>query len=296
MTTPYDNKFFDRQSEPSLKSARIIVPLLKKRMTVDSVCDVGCGTGAWLSAWRQEGVKETIGIDGEYVDRSQLRVPSDCFIPHDLSSEEELLSDLVKERKFSLATCVEVAEHLPERRATSFAYELSLLSDTILFSAAVPGQGGENHVNEQWQSYWVTKFNNLGFGADDFLRDEIWDDSRVRYWYRQNLLLFRRGANNTRPASSFDVIHPTNWDRKRTSFERKIERLREGSTERPFDEGLENSPMTTWRGTTSAEQALRKAERRCKVLENEKKQILSSTSWKITAPLRSASRILMRKS
>lgn len=56
-------------------------------------------------------------------------------------------------RRFDLAMTIEVAEHLTPVRADSFVEDLTRLSDVVLFSAAIPAQGGINHVNEQWQSY-----------------------------------------------------------------------------------------------------------------------------------------------
>ena len=54
----------------------------------------------------------------------------------------------------------------------------------------MPGQGGTNHINEQRPFYWSSLFRNENFEVVDLLREMIWDDVRIPYWYRQNILLF----------------------------------------------------------------------------------------------------------
>jgi hypothetical protein len=66
--------------------------------------------------------------------------------------------------------------------------------DTILFSAAIPGQGGTHHINEQFPEYWAAVFRQKGFSVVDVLRPAIWTNNRVNWWYRQNLLLFMNEA------------------------------------------------------------------------------------------------------
>jgi hypothetical protein len=91
----------------------------------------------------------------------------------------------------------------------------------ILFSAAVPGQGGLHHVNEQWQSYWASLFLDRGYDVFDALRPRIWRNENVSFWYRQNA--FVAVSRKNRPlverldqaASSefqlIDYIHPEMW-------------------------------------------------------------------------------------
>jgi hypothetical protein len=52
--------------------------------------------------------------------------------------------------RFDLALCLEVAEHLPAAAGDSLVRRLASVGARILFSAAIPGQGGRNHVNEKW--------------------------------------------------------------------------------------------------------------------------------------------------
>ncbi|HTZ78604.1 MAG TPA: class I SAM-dependent methyltransferase [Stellaceae bacterium] len=152
-------------------------------LRVESVLDVGCGRGAWLSEWSRQDVSVT-GVDGSYVDRKSLLIPESRFIAADLSRPIDL------GRKFDLVQSLEVAEHLPEAAADTFVDTLARHGPTILFSAAVPGQGGEHHVNEQPYDYWRDKFRRRGYLAFDALRPMLTGDHRVEPWYRYNVLLF----------------------------------------------------------------------------------------------------------
>lgn len=88
----------------------------------------------------------------------------------------------------------------------------------VLFGAAIPGQGGHRHVNEQWQSQWARLFAERGFKAFDVIRPRIWHQPDASVWYKQNTLLFahesRVAALSARlsavPAEprSLDLVHP----------------------------------------------------------------------------------------
>jgi SAM-dependent methyltransferase len=165
----------------------VIAPLLAEITRCRSVIDVGCGDGSWLVALRNNGVTDLLGVDGDHVRSSGLKIPTDQFHAADLSRP------LVIPRRFDLAMSLEVAEHLPESAAEGFVSALTRLSDFVVFSAAVPNQGGVNHVNEQWPTYWAALFAEAGFTPVDCFRRRIWNDARVAFWYRQNILLFVRG-------------------------------------------------------------------------------------------------------
>lgn len=182
--TPYDADFYSLQSGGSYKSANVVIPIVNELIGPRSVCDVGCGVGTWLRAWQNVGVEDMFGIDGEYVDRSQLMIDSSRFKAHDLRLT------LPFDRTFDLAMSLEVAEHLPSSRAESFVAELTAVAPLVLFSAAIPQQGGTDHVNEQWQDYWADLYMRRGFSAFDCIRPLIWNDDRVERWYRQNVIVF----------------------------------------------------------------------------------------------------------
>lgn len=196
----YDRRFFDSIREGSQRSAAAVVPRVVERFEPHTVVDVGCGEGIWGKAFEDAGC-EVLGLDGH----------PEPIIPARSVDLRETLPTF--ENRFDLAVCLEVAEHLPLERAASFIAELCGLSDTILFSAAVPGQGGTDHLNEQWPQYWVDLFNDNGFVVFDDLRWAIWEDERVSWWYRQNLLVARVPGRLDEPGPSVAqaVIHPGAW-------------------------------------------------------------------------------------
>lgn len=207
--TTYASEFYDAFAGGSRASAAEVVPLVLDLVgPVRSVLDVGCGIGTWLAAFAEAGVADLVGVDGDYVDRSQLLMAPDAFVPHDLGEPLHL------GRTFDLVVSLEVAEHVSADRAATFVTSLcDHAGEAVLFSAAPPGQGGKHHVNEQWPSYWIPRFAERGFQAFDVVRPRVWENQRVEWWYRQNTLLFARGAVAERIAGAdtvrlVDVVHP----------------------------------------------------------------------------------------
>lgn len=182
--SPYTEEFFHRISEGSAASAAAVVPLVMRLVQPKSVVDVGCGTGGWLSAFRSAGVERIVGVDGAYVNRDSLLIPSECFFPVDLTQGVTL------DQTFDLCVSLEVAEHLPASAAPRFVASLASLAPVVLFSAAVPGQTGPGHLNERWPDYWMSIFAEYGYLQLDPFRHQLWHDSRVAWWYRQNLFLY----------------------------------------------------------------------------------------------------------
>lgn len=188
--TPYTQEFYNNQSSTSLQSAQIVVPVVRQFINPASVTDIGCGVGTWLSVWQQTGTTQIHGFDGDYVQPAQLQIPQENFTAHDLS--QPLASQLLSDKRCDLVMSLEVAEHLPEASAADFVKTLTSLSDVVLFSAALPYQGGVGHINEQWPSYWAEKFKNEGYVAIDCIRPLIWSNTSVCWWYCQNILMFAK--------------------------------------------------------------------------------------------------------
>lgn len=182
----YDETFYNTYAPYSSGSANKVVPHVIELFSPKSVVDVGCGIGTWLSVFEKQGVKDILGIDGSYVNRSQLLFDQKYFLPHDLT--QPLPTDKI--RRFDLAVSLEVGEHLPEAKADQLVTTLVSLAPVVLFSAAIPHQGGTNHINEQWQNYWAKLFRQKGYATVDILKSCIWGDPQVEYYYSQNSLLY----------------------------------------------------------------------------------------------------------
>ncbi|NQE35342.1 putative glycosyltransferase EpsJ [Microcoleus sp. IPMA8] len=183
----YTRDFYQLIGEGTRASAKEIIPLLLdllQPILPKSVLDVGCGTGSWLAAFHKLGIADCLGIDGDYVDRTLLQIPLNQFQSADLKQPLQI------NRTFDLVISLEVAEHLPATCAENFVDSLTQLAPVILFSAAIPFQGGVEHVNEQWPQYWVYYFQKNGYAVIDGLRKKIWNNDKVEPWYAQNILIF----------------------------------------------------------------------------------------------------------
>lgn len=185
----YSFEFYEELSDTALPSARRVVPLVRELLPVSSVVDVGCGNGSWLSVFREAGALRILGIDGDWPSERQLLIPAACF------RRLPLHQSIDTEEVFDLALCLEVAEHFPPDRADSLVADLCRLAPVVLFSAAIPYQGGLNHINEQWPAYWADRFERNGYRTIDVFRLQLWEDTEVTWWYKQNLLLFATEAS-----------------------------------------------------------------------------------------------------
>jgi SAM-dependent methyltransferase len=203
----YDAKFY-RELQATRESAREILPMVFDLLKPASIVDIGCGQGQWLATAMELGVDDVLGVDGDWALRTKVEIPREKFLAHDLSMPLQF------DRKFDLALALEVAEHLPASRARQFVQSLCEASDKVLFSAAIPGQGGRNHLNEQWPAYWAKLFAEFEFQCYDLVRPKIWNNPRVRWYYAQNCLLYaRRGV--LQPTASANpplaLVHPELW-------------------------------------------------------------------------------------
>lgn len=177
----------------TITSANVIVPYLLEYIEPKSVIDIGCGLGQWLQVFKNHGIAKIVGVDGSHVPKDLRKI--DNFIEFDLRHFNKLRKILfpenaIEKEKFDLCINLEVAEHLPENIAQDFITFLTDLSNYILFSAAIPYQTGENHINEQPHKYWVELFKQKGYVCYDLFRRKFWNDDSVNWWYRQNMFLF----------------------------------------------------------------------------------------------------------
>ena len=195
----YSHDFYDYIDAGSRRSARAVICLLLPEMTIASLLDVGAGHGAWAAEWLAAGVGQVLAVDGDYVQRDQLAIPAGNFLAHDLATPLNL------KRRFDLVQTLEVAEHLPHAKADLFVENLIAHGDVILFSAAVPHQGGEHHVNEQPPEYWRSKFAARGFAPFDFVRPALADKDDVMPWYRFNSYIYANVAGQKRLSQSILV-------------------------------------------------------------------------------------------
>jgi hypothetical protein len=218
----YNDSFYKNRSS-SYKSAQAIAPIINDLIHPKSVIDLGCATGEFLLAFNELGAETIMGVDGKWVNQEYLVIPSDCFMVFDLEKQ------LKPTRKYDLAISLEVAEHLSKKNAEKFIKKLTQLSDCVLFSAAIPFQGGIHHVNEQWVDYWVDLFAEFDFVPFDCVRGKVWNNTEVCWWYAQNTVLFVKSDKVWKYEGLMEffcsegvesVVHPLNYVKKAKLYSR----------------------------------------------------------------------------
>lgn len=177
--TQYNTLFYDAIREGCQRSAAAALPLLDLPSEIE-VVDVGGGEGWWGRWFLDRGsiveVWDGADADDGYAEDFYLRREVD-------------LRDPLPEGDFDLALCLEVAEHLPPERGSSFVADLCRLAPRVVFSAAMPRQGGTGHINCQPPAYWASLFRDHGFGWRD-PRMDLWNHPDIEPWYKSNLLVF----------------------------------------------------------------------------------------------------------
>ncbi len=195
----YDQEFFSTNQWEGLRHAEWFCPLLVEIFHPKSLVDVGCGTGHFVK-WCDDHDIEAFGIEG-----SKWAVEhaiGKCVIQMDLRQKGFAVEHC---RKFDLAISIEVAEHIEKEYAGVFVDTLCALSDTVVMTAAPPGQGGTMHVNEQPKHYWVGGFRSRGFEYDSVRTESLADGimaakskgEHVANWFAPNIMCFRRRVDAT---------------------------------------------------------------------------------------------------
>jgi len=221
MTRESDFKYSEHFVE-NFSSARKIVPIVLDLIgTPKSVVDLGGGTGAWCTVFKECGVSTVTCIDDARIQPQDLLVEPQEFIGCDFSAA------LPAAVRSDLALSLEVAEHLKEEMADAIVRFLTESSDVVLFSGAIPGQPNRSHVNEKPPLFWKRLFEQRGFSRLDVVRPKIIADTTISYWYRQNLFLFAnsRGLSRLKEThSAFETI-PEDFELVHTGI---LERYRAG--------------------------------------------------------------------
>ncbi len=134
-STLYPAGFYADRRAHTAHAAALILAALPPGLVARRIADVGCGTGTFLAAARARGAEYVLGIEGKWVTAAMLDDPAIDYLPQDLEGR-------VAGHRVDLAISLEVAEHLTPGRADSFVADLVALAPAVLFSAAIPGQGG----------------------------------------------------------------------------------------------------------------------------------------------------------
>ena len=192
----YSSEYYAYVDREAVRSAPVIVLSVIRDLRPTRVLDVGCGTGALLNEFKSQGVCG-VGLEYSEAGLEMCRSRNLEVFPFDIESREEPQVGAV-----DIVTCFEVAEHLHEGHADRLVHLLTKAGRVVVFTAAVPGQGGgADHVNEQPHEYWIEKFESAGFrfDADISSRWRVeWSNSGAATFYSQNAMVFTRGIARSR--------------------------------------------------------------------------------------------------
>jgi hypothetical protein len=186
----YNPTFYLHVDHEAVRSRDAMADSIVADLCPKTLVDVGCGTGALLEAVCQRSV---IAEGLEYADAGRAMCQKRSLkvrrfniltdpIPKDLLGRDVAMS-------------FEVAEHLPESGADQFVDLLCAISSLVVCSAATPGQGGTDHLNEQPHEYWIDKFRTRGYELDRDLSEKwraTWESKNVARFYSANVMVFRK--------------------------------------------------------------------------------------------------------
>jgi hypothetical protein len=217
--TKYPAEWHNIYGRKTEHSADVILRQLRKIFPVSSFLEAGCGSGHWTKVAQSLGVADCIAADGEWALNNDLVIDRQIFKVADFNNPVDW------GRRFDMAICLEVAEHVKGDAAEAIVESLTQASDVVYFGAAIPFQGGYGHINERWPSWWRAKFEARKYTCYDLVRPIIWHDNTIHYWYRQNAFCYvntnnvemtQRAVEAQREiyanAILIDAVHPEKYE------------------------------------------------------------------------------------
>lgn len=154
-----------------------------------SVIDFGCGSAWMLYYFMRDYSCEIKGIEPNELAKVYMSAEVRDFI-----DIQDLRDPLRLWKKFDLALCLEVVEHIIDSYSDTVISNITKGAPILVFSAASPGQGGSEHVNERFFEYWMEKLLLANFefcpvltlAAKNFLKE-----ARIKSWYANNISIFK---------------------------------------------------------------------------------------------------------
>lgn len=218
MSKVYNKPYYAKRHKQTLYTAQKVLSIIQNIVKDAKVLDLGCGVGTWASVAKSLGASSVQGMDGPWVNEELLEIDSKEFIKLDFNKG---LPKLVE--NYDLIIWLENVEHLPKDVGEKVLDWITARTTFVLFSGAIPGQGGRGHLNEQWQSSWAELFSKKGFKVYDLIRPKIWSDDLIPFWYKQNSIVYVKPNNTPKwfgditevtDFSLLDVVHPSKWEKQ----------------------------------------------------------------------------------
>lgn len=158
----YRENFFARRNSLNWRSS-VIANAIKNVFDLkpaSKIIDVGCATGDLVRELRIRGHLAD-GIEGSI--NAKKYFETDSIFIADLRKPFSEDIRITLSRPYDLCISIEVLEHIEEEYSDILIDNLVSLSDTLLITAAKPGQTGHYHVNCQEKQYWIAKLSKRGY-------------------------------------------------------------------------------------------------------------------------------------
>lgn len=190
----YDAVYYANYSDEMEQSTIGIAESMIKHLNPHSIVDIGCGSGEVLSEFAKRGI-QACGADFSPAALAICRNKGLTVCSLDIEDVHSLPN-----WRADVALSIEVAEHLPAGLADHYAGVLTAIAQkAILITAAPPGQGGTDHVNEQPKAYWIEKFKSVGAVFDRDLTSEFqqaWNEFGVERTRTRNVMVFLKDPSS----------------------------------------------------------------------------------------------------
>lgn len=181
----YDLDFYERHEGYYLKGIPYFTEYMKENFEFESICDLGCGPGAFLSMLQNE--KDVCGVDFSVGVQQKLDIDRSKYVDADLTKP------LPFKRKYDIVMSLEVWEHLhPEFEGQYLDNVDSLSPDHVIISCAHPGQWGRHHYSPKTADEVVATMTARGYVLDDALTEKFRKIRCLATFYRKNTFVFHR--------------------------------------------------------------------------------------------------------
>lgn len=145
-----------------------------------NIVDFGCGNADYSKYLASKG-KKVDAFDGN---------PNTPEMTGGFASILDLSNPFDLEKKYECVISLEVGEHIPKEKEQIYLDNLDKhSSQCIILSWALPGQGGDGHVNEQSNGYVIKEMEKRGYSyyeeASQYFRSvaNLW-------WFKKTIMVF----------------------------------------------------------------------------------------------------------